>query len=78
MFACAVPLPVGQQVSLLGHFDTPVVLEDARPLAKPGAEVLRIQNPARRLGHAKKEIAAGRYFDVPAAAVEEAAWKEGR
>jgi len=27
-------LPVGQQVSLPGHFDVPVVLEAARPLAK--------------------------------------------
>jgi hypothetical protein len=26
------PLPIGQQVSLPGHFDTPVVLEAARPL----------------------------------------------
>ena len=27
-------LPIGQQVSLSGHFDVPVVLEGARPLAK--------------------------------------------
>ena len=27
-------LPIGQQVSLPGHFDKPVVLESARPLAK--------------------------------------------
>jgi hypothetical protein len=27
-------LPIGQQVSLPGHFDTPVILEAARPLAK--------------------------------------------
>jgi len=27
-------LPAGQQVSLPGHFDTPVILEAARPLAK--------------------------------------------
>ena len=28
------PLPIGQQVSLPGHFDVPVVLEAARPLGK--------------------------------------------
>ena len=28
------PLPIGQQVSLPGHFDAPVVLEAARPLGK--------------------------------------------
>jgi hypothetical protein len=31
-------LPIGQRVSLPGHFDAPVVLEDARPLGNDGAE----------------------------------------
>ena len=30
-------LPIGQRVSLPGHFDAPVVLEDARPLGNDGA-----------------------------------------
>src|SRR5271156_2791052 len=34
MDAGHITLPVGQQVSLPGHFDVPVVLEAARPLAK--------------------------------------------
>src|SRR5258707_8633846 len=29
-----ITLPIGQQVSLPGHFDVPVVLEAARPLGK--------------------------------------------
>src|SRR6267142_1553126 len=29
-----ITLPIGQQVSLPGHFNVPVVLEAARPLAK--------------------------------------------
>jgi hypothetical protein len=43
------------------------------PLGKPDAEPLRIQNPAKHLDHAKKEVVAARYFDIPAAAVENAA-----
>jgi SNF2 family DNA or RNA helicase len=31
------PLPIGQRVSLPGHFDVPVVLEDARPLGNDGS-----------------------------------------
>jgi hypothetical protein len=45
------------------------------PLDKPDATPLIIQNPAKHLDHAKKEIVAARYFDIPAAAVEEAARK---
>jgi hypothetical protein len=43
------------------------------PLAKPSPEPLRIQNPAKHLDHAKKEVVAARYFDIPAVAVEQAA-----
>ena len=32
-----------------------------------------IQNPAKHLDYAKKEIIAARYYDVPASAVEQAA-----
>ncbi len=45
------------------------------PLGKPSPEPLRIQNPAKHLDHAKKEVVAARFFDIPAAAVEEAALK---
>ena len=43
------------------------------PLDKPDATPLIIQNPAKHLDHAKKEVVAARYFDIPAAAVEQAA-----
>ena len=43
------------------------------PLKNPSPEPLRIQNPAKHLDHAKKEIVAARYFDIPAAAIEIAA-----
>ena len=46
------------------------------PLGKPSPEPLRIQNPAKHLDHAKKEVVAARFFDIPAAAVEEAAGKQ--
>ncbi|MBI4028201.1 MAG: DUF3883 domain-containing protein [Verrucomicrobia bacterium] len=43
------------------------------PLNNPRPEPLRIQNPAKHLDHAKKEVVAARYFDIPAVAVENAA-----
>jgi hypothetical protein len=43
------------------------------PLDKPDRMPLVIQNPARHLEHAKKEIVAARFYDIPAAAVEQAA-----
>jgi superfamily II DNA or RNA helicase len=46
------------------------------PLGKPAAEPLRIQNPAKHLDHAKKEVVAARFFDIPAAAIEESAAKQ--
>jgi superfamily II DNA or RNA helicase len=45
------------------------------PLGKPDPEPLRIQNPARRLDYAKREVIAARYYDVPAEALEAAAEK---
>lgn len=43
------------------------------PLGKPDAEPLRIKNPAKHLDHAKREVVAARYFDIPAATIEQAA-----
>ncbi|HET6144285.1 MAG TPA: helicase-related protein [Candidatus Acidoferrales bacterium] len=43
------------------------------PLDSPDAEPIRIQNPAKYLDHAKKEIIAARYFDIPADAIQAAA-----
>jgi len=42
-------------------------------LNQPDATPLMIQNPAKFLDHAKKEVVAARYFDIPAAAIETAA-----
>lgn len=43
------------------------------PLDSPDAEPTRIQNPAKHLDHAKREIVAARYFDIPADAIQLAA-----
>ncbi len=43
------------------------------PLNNPCREPLRIQNPVKHLDHAKREVVAARYFDIPAEAVEQAA-----
>ncbi|HPC17198.1 MAG TPA: helicase-related protein [Candidatus Hydrogenedentes bacterium] len=43
------------------------------PLNNPDPEPVRIQNPVKHLDHAKKEVVAARYFDIPAQAVEQAA-----
>lgn len=48
------------------------------PRKTPSPEPLRIQNPAKQLDHAKKEVVAARFFDLPPAAVEAAAEKEAR
>ena len=42
------------------------------PLGKPNPESLRIQNPVKHLDHAKREVMAARYYDIPAEAVERA------
>jgi len=43
------------------------------PLENPNAEPLRIQNPARKLDHVKREIVTARFFEIPANAVEQVA-----
>ena len=43
------------------------------PLDNPDAVPLMIQNPAKHLDYAKKEVLTARYYDVPATAVEKAA-----
>jgi hypothetical protein len=43
------------------------------PLDGPSPEPLRVRNPAKHLDHAKKEVIAARYYDIPAEAVEHAA-----
>jgi len=39
------------------------------PLENPDAEPIRIQNPAQKLDHAKREIVAARFFEIPAEAI---------
>ena len=43
------------------------------PLDSPDPVPLMIQNPAKHLDYAKKEVVAARYYDLPANAVEQAA-----
>jgi len=43
----------------------------------PAPELVRIQNPAVRLDHAKREIVAARFFEIPAEAVANAAKAQG-
>ncbi len=47
------------------------------PLDAPDPVPLMVRNPAARLDHAKKEVVAARYYDLPAAAVEQAAREQG-
>jgi superfamily II DNA or RNA helicase len=42
-------------------------------LNSPDPEPLRIQNPAKHLDHAKREVVAARYYDIAADAIEQAA-----
>ena len=58
MSDAATALPIGQQVSLRGHFDVPVVLEAARPLSK-GFEC-RVRLPDGTLDEAVKAAACSR------------------
>jgi hypothetical protein len=37
---------------------------------------MRIQNPAKHLDHAKREVIAARYYDIPAEAIQSAAEKQ--
>ena len=43
------------------------------PLHSPDPTPVMVQNPAKHLDYAKKEIVAARYYDLPANAVEQAA-----
>jgi hypothetical protein len=43
------------------------------PLGQPDPEPLLIRNPVKYLDHAKREVVAARYFDIPAEAIERAA-----
>jgi superfamily II DNA or RNA helicase len=43
------------------------------PLGNPDQEPMRIRNPVKHLDHAKREVVAARYFDIPADAIESAA-----
>ena len=36
----------------------------------PNPEMVRIQNPAAKLDHAKREVVAARYYDIPAEAID--------
>jgi hypothetical protein len=38
---------------------------------EPNAELVRIQNPAVKLDHAKREIVASRFFEIPAEAINQ-------
>lgn len=46
------------------------------PLNHPDPEPVRIQNPAKQLDHAKREVVAARFFDIPATAVQTAATED--
>jgi hypothetical protein len=46
------------------------------PLGQPDPEPLRIRNPAQHLDHAKREVVALRYFDLPADIIEDVARKQ--
>ena len=40
------------------------------PLENPDAVPIRIQNPAQKLDHVKREIVAARFFEIPAEAID--------
>jgi len=47
------------------------------PLRVDSPELLRIHNPVAKLDHAKREIVAARFYEIPAEAVQQAALREG-
>ena len=47
------------------------------PLENPDPLPLMVQNPAKRLDHAKQEVVAARYYDFSAEAIEGAVGREG-
>ena len=48
------------------------------PLENRDVEPIRIQNPAQKLDHVKREVVAARFFEIPASAIGEAGQKEAR
>ena len=48
------------------------------PLGTPDPEPLIIRNPVKHLDHAKREVVAARHYDIPAAAIEQAARQQAR
>ena len=48
------------------------------PLDAPDPVPLMVQNPAKNLAYAKREVVAARYYDLPAQAVEKAALDQER
>ena len=47
------------------------------PLESPDSTPVMVQNPAKRLDHAKQEVLAARYYDFSAEAVEGAVHRQG-
>lgn len=43
------------------------------PAYRPSRAAPKLQKPAKHLDHAKNEVVAARYFDIPAEAIEAAA-----
>ncbi len=43
------------------------------PLDNPDSDPILVQNPAKHLDYAKKEVIATRHYDIPASAIEQAA-----
>jgi len=48
------------------------------PLGNPDPEPVRIQNPVKHLDHAKREVVAARYYDIPAEVILATFRREGR
>jgi len=87
MGSCLLTSQIGQRISLPGHFDVPVVLEDARPLGSDdlaGYEC-RVRLPDGSLEEAvisannsvTKVLRAARFYETPIDALEQAALNEG-
>jgi len=48
------------------------------PLENPDAEPIRIQNPAQKLDHVKREVVTARFFEIPAEAITQIHKKEAK
>jgi hypothetical protein len=46
------------------------------PLENLDAELIRIQNPAQKMDHVKREIVAARFFEIPSGAEDKAEYQE--